>query len=285
MILINKFVSLYYNLIYNMRYGYIYKITSPSGRIYIGKTVNFNSRMSDYRCGNTTKQKLINNSINKYGFENHKVEILLEGEFEDDELNNLEIKYIKENNSIYSKNSMGMNLTSGGEGVCGLKQSPESIAKMIETRKNNPPTEKELKARERMWGRKINKSEEWIKNNSMARRKPIAQYDLDGNFMREWAGAIEAEIELGFNRKGILNSLKKKCISAYGYIWRYKNDESSLIVLVNKIKGRKRKIINLETNEIYDSVQDAANSIKMASRSLSARLCGTIKNKTPMRYA
>lgn len=267
-----------------MRYGYIYKITSPSGRIYIGKTVDFKDRMSSYRCRLACSQPLLNRSFKKYGFENHLIEIIQEGEFEDSELNDLEISKIKEYNSYHLNNKMGMNLTIGGEGVVGLPCTPEVRAKISKTKLNNTPTEKELKARERMWGRKINKSDQWLKNNGLARRIPIIQYDLDGNLVREWSGAVEAEGVSGFDRKGVLNSLKKKCISAYGYIWRYKDDESSLVVSVNKIKGRRRKVINLETNEIYNSVQDAANSIKMASCSLSARLCGTIKNKTPMRY-
>jgi len=267
-----------------MKYGYIYKITSPSGRIYVGKTINFNKRMSDYSCGHAKNQRLLNNSFNKYGFNNHLIEVIEEGEFEDTELNDLEILKIKEHNSYHFVNKMGMNLTIGGEGVVGLPCSPEVRAKISKTKLNSTPTEKELKARERMWGRKINKSEQWIKNNGLARRIPIIQYDLDGNLVREWSGAVEAESVSGFDRKGILNSLKKKCISAYGYIWRYKDDESSLIISINKIKGRRRKVINLETNEIYNSVHDAANSMKMASCSLSARLCGTIKNKTPMRY-
>ena len=49
-----------------MKSGVIYKITSPSGRYYIGKTVNLNGRLSSYKNHNNKEQRLIYNSILKY---------------------------------------------------------------------------------------------------------------------------------------------------------------------------------------------------------------------------
>lgn len=286
MILRNIFVSLYYNLIYNMRYGYIYKITSPSGRVYIGKTVDFNDRMSSYRCRLAYNQPLLNKSLKKYGFDNHSIEIIQEGEFEDNELNDLEILKIKEHNSYHFNNKMGMNLTIGGEGVCGLKQKPESIAKMIETRKNNPPTEKELNARAKMWGRKINKSEEWLINSGISIRKPICQYDLSGNLIKEWTGAIEVENTLGFSRKAILCNLKHKTKKSNGFMWRYKNDLSNINLNINRFKGYKRRVINTETHEIFNSIKEAASSIGVRPGCIQTFLSGHIKHKKyPFIYA
>ena len=56
----------------------IYKITSPSGKIYIGQSININSRIRKYRNKNCKNQVRLYNSILNYGFENHSFEIIEE---------------------------------------------------------------------------------------------------------------------------------------------------------------------------------------------------------------
>lgn len=56
----------------------IYKITSPSGKIYIGQSTNINSRIRKYRNNNCKNQVRLYNSILSYGFENHSFEIIEE---------------------------------------------------------------------------------------------------------------------------------------------------------------------------------------------------------------
>ena len=52
-------------------------------------------------------------------------------------------------------------------------------------------------------------------------KKPILQYDLDGNFIREWPSTIDVGKKVS---KQINNCLKGRCKSAYGYKWFYKDD-------------------------------------------------------------
>jgi group I intron endonuclease len=53
-------------------------ISSPSNNIYIGQTISFNRRMNSYKNYNKIKnQKALQNSFKKYGFENHKISILI----------------------------------------------------------------------------------------------------------------------------------------------------------------------------------------------------------------
>ena len=52
------------------------------------------------------------------------------------------------------------------------------------------------------------------------RKKPILQYDLDGNFIREWPSATDVGKEVRVN---IVHCLSGKQKTAYGYIWKYKN--------------------------------------------------------------
>lgn len=58
----------------------IYKITNPSGKIYIGQTVNIEKRFKEYKNIHVTiKQQIkIYNSLKKYGSENHIFEIIEE---------------------------------------------------------------------------------------------------------------------------------------------------------------------------------------------------------------
>lgn len=55
----------------------IYKITSPSGRIYIGQSKRIERRFRDYKLlRQCNKQILLYRSFSKYGVENHSFEIL-----------------------------------------------------------------------------------------------------------------------------------------------------------------------------------------------------------------
>lgn len=54
----------------------IYKITSPTSRIYIGQSVDIFNRISKYRTINCKEQPKLYNSLKKYGFDKHNFEIL-----------------------------------------------------------------------------------------------------------------------------------------------------------------------------------------------------------------
>jgi group I intron endonuclease len=55
----------------------IYKITNPSGKIYIGQSVNIESRLKKYKTYyNSRKQIALHNSFLKHGYDNHKFEII-----------------------------------------------------------------------------------------------------------------------------------------------------------------------------------------------------------------
>jgi len=58
----------------------IYKITSPSGRVYIGQSVDIERRWLKYKSVNCKYQRKLYNSFNKYGVENHIFEIIEECE-------------------------------------------------------------------------------------------------------------------------------------------------------------------------------------------------------------
>lgn len=68
-------------------------------------------------------------------------------------------------------------------------------------------------------------TEEQKANLGKGHNKPIIQYTLGGDFIKEWRSVKEAGIETGISRGGISTNLKNKRKSAGGYIWKYKNNK------------------------------------------------------------
>ena len=82
----------------------IYKITSPTKKVYIGQSVNIERRFSTYKRNNPiNKQPRLYSSFKKYGVENHKFEIVCECEIF--ELNEKE-RYYQDLFSATGKNSL-----------------------------------------------------------------------------------------------------------------------------------------------------------------------------------
>jgi group I intron endonuclease len=54
----------------------VYKITSPSNKIYIGSSISINDRLTNYRNGHLHLQRKLNASFNKYTAQAHKFELL-----------------------------------------------------------------------------------------------------------------------------------------------------------------------------------------------------------------
>lgn len=109
-----------------MRFGVIYKITSPNGKIYIGQTVQLDIRKIHYKNLHCKKQCKIYNSISKYGWSDHSFEIIEQiGECE---LNQREQYWI----NFYDSFNNGLNLTTGGDSP---KRSEESNKKISESKK------------------------------------------------------------------------------------------------------------------------------------------------------
>ncbi len=88
----------------------IYKITNPKGRVYIGQSINIFKRFSYYKMLQCKGQKKVYASLSKYGFENHKFEIVTEGDFNKNLLDELEKHYIQ----VYNSFRNGLNLSIGG---------------------------------------------------------------------------------------------------------------------------------------------------------------------------
>lgn len=128
----------------------IYKITSPTGKIYVGQAISIKARWSSYKGLFCYDQKHLYHSFKKHGVDNHTFEIVHVLETNNlskseiiSELNKLEIHYVKLFNSYVRKNpEFGLNLTEGGnyneiseEGKRRIRESKLGIPRSEETKR------------------------------------------------------------------------------------------------------------------------------------------------------
>lgn len=90
----------------------IYKITSPSGRVYIGQSICIKKRFVAYKNNECRAQHKLKASFKKYGIASHIFEIICE--CDEKELNEKEVFFINQHNSTGDK---GLNISKGGTGV------------------------------------------------------------------------------------------------------------------------------------------------------------------------
>lgn len=121
----------------------IYKITSPSGRVYVGQSIDIDYRFNSYRLLRCKSQTKLYRSFIKYGFENHILEVVCECDEED--LNEKERYYQELYNCIDPKLGLNCVLTKTNDkkgrvseetkqklryANIGKKLSPETIEKV-----------------------------------------------------------------------------------------------------------------------------------------------------------
>ena len=83
----------------------IYKITSPSKRVYIGQSINIEKRFAGYsKISNCNNQTKLYNPFKKYGVENHSFEVIIE--CKESQLNELERYYQDLYNAIHPKHGL-----------------------------------------------------------------------------------------------------------------------------------------------------------------------------------
>lgn len=129
-------------------YGFIYKITFPNEKIYIGLTTLIpEKRWKQHKLNakNINRTEYLYNAIRKYKFDNLKFEVI-DKAYTREELCELEKKYILEYNSYYN-NRKGYNMTYGGNGTSGYKHTEEEKERRRQLYIDNP--EERIKASER----------------------------------------------------------------------------------------------------------------------------------------
>lgn len=239
----------------------IYKITSPSNRVYIGKTTNFKKRISSYKNYRCSKQPMLYSSLHKYGWDYHNVEIIDKFSGTNDYADGKEIFWVRSfmshvkkwENSDY-KYDRGLNLTDGGSGVLGNNRPKYSL-------RGRPLSEETKKKLSDAWKEKYENgfkhpnlgkkhSEErkkqiglskignknclgkkWSEERKKAfaktkERHAVLQFDLNGNFIQEFESIRDAERITKISKNVITKLLKGKTWRVdkrRKYTFKYKN--------------------------------------------------------------
>jgi group I intron endonuclease len=220
----------------------IYKITNPEGKVYIGCSKNMEYRKNLYKNYRVSTQKLIYESLIKYGWGNH---IWEEIEYTFD-LKEREKYWINEYDSF--KDGLNSNVGGGGplshtnetRKIISIKGKANKGKRVTSHRKGKKLEDNHKLNNKANKGKRVNshwkgktRSEENKLNLSLAKKgipnpknsKIVLQYDLKGNFIKEWSSIKCANLFLRKDKdsSSIGECCRGKKQTAYGFKWKYKN--------------------------------------------------------------
>jgi group I intron endonuclease len=214
----------------------IYKITSPTGKPYIGQAVDIERRWKSYYALNNCHTQLkLYRSFQKYGPQFHLFEIVEECDI--NQLNEREL-YWGEKYDVLNENGLNLRLgNAGGRMSVDVKEkitlskrghscylNKERGEKISNANKNKP---KPLDFGETI--SKIKKGKPNIKNQKpkpiefgQKYYKPILQYDLKNSFIKEWPSIKEASKLLNISSGSISHCCRGKIKYTHNYIFKFK---------------------------------------------------------------
>lgn len=208
----------------------VYKHTAPNGKVYIGIT---KSARPEYRWKSGygyEYNEYFARAIKKYGWKNFQHDILFSDLSEDDAC-------IKEKELIAEYKSCnrkyGFNLTSGGEHYEHSEESKQKIGKVHLGRKHPPLTEEQRKRRCEIAR---------LRRQSAITREKISKANIGKHFADEALRKKMSE-----NRKG--KGTQPRSL------------ETRRLISLHHAGGTSpKKVLCVETNVIYDSINDAVRA-------------------------
>lgn len=228
----------------------VYRYTAPSGKVYIGQTINEKLRKSQHKYAGDP-HSAFHRAIKKYGFDAFTYAVLYRGFSSYEELDEFEAFMIDVHKSLVP---FGYNQSTGGQGthsVCAETRERIRAAGLgrkhtVETRrliseqakalyKNNPELLSKRwvcqagwkhteSAKMKMSAAKKGRSlppEHAAKIAAKVRRQPVEQYTLDGVFIRLWPSVKDAadSVKCASTRISAVCAGRKP--TCRGYKWKY----------------------------------------------------------------
>lgn len=180
-----------------------------TGKQYIGQTSNLKRRLKYYEKENFKTQRALYAAFKKHGAKNFTFKILWSSTIDDfDALN------IFERDFIYLFDTMAPNGYNLKEGGSNGKFSEETKKKMSKSGK----------------GRILSAEHKQRISDSMKGKpglgkasKPVIQLTINGEFIKEWTSATEADRELGFNKMLISRCCYDESKTHKGFKWKFKS--------------------------------------------------------------
>ena len=254
----------------------IYKITSPSGKVYIGESKNILYRFKDYKKLRCKAQTKLYNSLLKHNWELHTFEIIEECLFED--------LLCRERNyqDIYDssgKNGLNCKLTKCGD----IKQEmcEETKIKIGESGKGRKLSSEHIqKIKDSNKGRVF--SDEHCKNLSESGK---------GKVLSENCKKAIGDANRGLKRSDEYKQYRKDNFSGVNHpmYGTHRSEETKIKIGENNKgntnrRGKGKKVIDTDTQIIYSSVTEAALAFGYTTSMLSKWLSGTRKNKSNLKF-
>lgn len=271
----------------------IYKITNRiNGKVYIGQSVNIQQRWYQHKSSFKNGNTLLYQAIRKYGLENFCFEII--EECPQEKLNEKEIYWIDYYNSFNYEN--GYNMTPGGSEPISV--NPKEIYNLWDQGYSVGQIYNNLKDKMSYGTIKnyLHSYSNW--NNSESRRRSsllvnrkinkenifvIKQYDLFGNFIKNWNSAKEIERELGICSVAITYVLNGKQVQSGGFQWKegLKDNRDAIESIIEKTPlhfGIIQKDLEGKIIAKYKTLKEASEAVKTDPRNIS-RVCKKEKNR------
>ena len=252
--------------------GFIYRLTSPNGKIYIGQTINFEQRCRKYKYKAFKGQIKLWNSCEKYNWNPIETIEIIEI-CKKDELDIREKYWIEK----YDSYNNGLNSDLGGNSRLGFKHSPETKEKLSlanKGKKHSNETKQKIsfycRNRSEEINKKISDSNKGKRHSDETKIK-IREKNLGKKLTNE------QRLKISINNLGNKKRLNKT----------HSNETKKKIS--EKKKGISNidesfKIICITTGEIFRSQQDAATKLNLKQSSISRVCNGVRKSYNKMRF-
>lgn len=260
----------------------IYKITSPSGKIYIGQSVNIANRLSKYKNANCKTQRVLYNSIIKYGWKAHKFEVLCECDII--ELNDKE-RYYQDLFNVVSDSGLNCMLTTSST---KSGKASESTISILTGRKLSDAT------REKMRNKKL--SEETRSKISQSNKGRVVSDDTRNKISQSNKGKKRTQEYIDNLKLRVISDETKAKIKESKKGFKHTEEYKKIMSIKRKgIKPSKecvdamviknsKKVIDKSTGIIYNSITELCKKLGLKRTTLNAKLVGTNYNDTYFDY-
>lgn len=261
-----------------METRFIYSLNDPITNIpmYIGSTKNLRKRLSNHLCDTHNKSKLNWTSELKNSGLGPIIEQI-------DEVPIAESNFWEEHYISLFK-SWGFPLLNGHSRAIGIfGHSEEARKKMSLDRKGNVTQKAKNRFISAMMRPDVRKraADKWKQNGSLY--KSVAQYDLEGNFIRTFKSISEAAKETNASISVIIRSCKREMFVSANSMWRY--FDGNIIEKISPYQNKQDKPVNqYDLNGIFikrwNSIIAAAKSVKVDPSCIQACCSGKKGSKT-----
>jgi len=267
----------------------IYKITSPSDRVYIGQSWNIEKRKSSHKSTKWEKQRFLYASIKKYGFDKHSFEVIHELPQDVSQ----EVMDVYEGIYMSQYKELGFRMMNIREAGSKGKQSAETLVKMRLANLGKKASEETKK--------KMSISGKSRIKNPESTYKAIQTKKERGNlvsiiFLKAGEKTRFKNGEISHNKgipmkeetkEKIRLKLKGRKVWNKGIPFSYESKIKMSLAQKERFKNKPMatiKVICQNTGVIYSSQREAAQAIGVSPASICLYLKGISPNKHNLNY-